>query len=95
LIDKMAQEVDRYLLMIPDRPHVLEADLLPPVRARDAEGVARVIQAHLEEVEAQVVARVRELMADGHLAYEPATRRRRSTARRAPSRPKLVAPLAG
>jgi hypothetical protein len=67
---------------------------MEPLRVRDADGVAQVIQAHLDEISNQVVARVRELMANGHLELETTSRRPRAAARR-PRRPTLLKPLAG
>jgi DNA-binding GntR family transcriptional regulator len=97
MIDKLAAEVDRYLTLIPDRPHVGEREMMEPLRRRDAEGVAQVMEAHLETVSERVVARVRELVADGHLGLETTGRRRRASAPRRAGRPTLLGaqPLAG
>jgi DNA-binding GntR family transcriptional regulator len=94
MMDKLAAEVDRYLALIPERPHVGHQEVMEPLRARDGDGVARVMEAHLDTVSEQVVARVRELVATGHLGLEPTSRRRRGSARRS-TRPKLLEPLAG
>jgi hypothetical protein len=67
---------------------------MAPLRMRDADGVAHVIQVHLDMVGESVVVRVRELMANGHLAHEATGRRRRTTTARRTS-PRLLEPLAG
>jgi len=95
MIDKLAAEVDRYLLLTPERPHVGHRELVEPLRARDADAVARVMETHLQMVSDGVVARVRELVATGHLSHEPSSRRRRANSRRAPAGPTLLKPLAG
>jgi DNA-binding GntR family transcriptional regulator len=95
MIDKLAAEVDRYLLMIPERPHVGHQEIMEPLRVRDGDGVARVMELHLEMVSERVVSRVRELVATGHLSHEPSSRRRRASTRRATAGPTLLKPLAG
>jgi len=94
MMDKLASEVDRYLSLIPERPHVGHREVMEPLRARDPEGVARVMESHLETVGDRVVARVRELVANGHLGLDTSSRRRRGPARRN-GRATLLEPLAG
>jgi hypothetical protein len=89
--------VDRYLALIPDRPHVGQRELMEPLRRRDAEGVAQVMEAHLETVSQRVVARARKLVADGHFGLETTGRPRRASVPRRSGGPTLLEaqPLAG
>jgi DNA-binding GntR family transcriptional regulator len=94
MMDRLSAEVDRYLSLIPERPHVGHREVMEPLRVRDGDGVAQVMGAHLDLIAERVVARVRELVANGHLGLETTTRRRRTSARRS-GRPTLLEPLAG